>query len=543
MRGWSAYRRSFRFRIYLIFTATIALLTAAFASFYVVTDVNRYRSNLEREGSLLATILAQNARLPLFAENREALLQLAEATARYPSVLFVSITNADGRPVTEIGREDNHRDDIETTVAVTSPGRVLSPEVVLLGHPQADLERIIGRVHLHMDSAGAQVRLKEMVAASFAIGTLFWMLISMLSYPVIKGVTFSFNRLLDGIDKIGSGKLSARVELDGSDELGRAANAINSMAASLELRELENLSLQEELLQAMKLEVQDEKKRVMARLIHTNKMTSLGLLLSSMAHEINNPNASIRFSGHMIAKMWVDVVPILDGFRREEGEFYLGGVPFETARGALTENAANIVENSERIARVIQGLRDYGVGDGSAVRPDMDLNGAVSAALSVLACQMKKDVRLKTALAPDLPAVRGNQHQLEQVFMNLILNAVQALPEGRGEVLLSTSYDILSSRVFFEVRDSGDGISAEIMPRLFEPFFSTKLEHGGSGLGLYISQYIVKEHGGLLRLSSHPGRGTLARVELPVAWSTASVGGLTVPQDGEHAADAAHQIG
>jgi two-component system, NtrC family, sensor kinase len=539
----SLYRSSFRFRLYFIFTVTIALLTAAFASFYVVTDIKGYRSNLEREGVLLATILAQNARLPLFAENREALAQLGAATARYPSILFVSICNKDGRLLTEIGKEDNHRDDIEITVAVTSPGRVLSPDVVLLGNPQVDEQRVIGRVHMHLDTSGAHVRLRKMVAASLAIGTLFWVVVSLLSYQIIKRLTFSFNCLLGGIEEIGSGNLSARVELHGTDELGRAANAINSMAASLELRELENLSLQEELLQAMKLEVQDEKKRVMARLIHTNKMTSLGLLLSSMAHEINNPNASIRFSGHMIAKMWADVVPILDGFRREEGEFYLGGVPFETARGALTENAAHIVENSERIARVIQGLKEYGVGDGSGARPCMELNGVVSAALSVLACQMKQNVLLKTSLADDLPAVSGNQQQMEQVFINLILNAMQALPDGRGEVLLSTSYDAVSSLVVFEVQDNGTGIDAEIMDRLFEPFFSTKLERGGSGLGLYISQYIVKEHGGSLQLSSVPGQGTLARVLLPTRVATGLTTGLIAAQNGEHAPDPAHQVG
>ena len=512
------YRKSFRFRLYLMFTGAIALLTAAFASFYVITDVQSYRSTLEREGRLLATILAQNARLPLFAENLDALSQLASETARYPAVLDVAINSTDGRVNTEAGiRKGSGEGIVEMNVPVTSPGAVFSPDMVLLGHMPVVKERIIGRVHLHLDTSGARQRLDRTVAASLGIGTLFWILISLLSYQILKRVTSSFNLLMDGIDEIGSGKLSARVDLDGDDELGRSANAINAMAASLELRELENMSLQEELIKAMKLEVQDEKKRVMARLIHTNKMTSLGLLLSSMAHEINNPNASIRFSGHIIAKMWADVVPILDGFCRDEGEFYLGGVPFHTARGAMTENAANIVENSERIAKVVQGLRDYGVGDGSSLRYNLDLNGAVSAALSVLACQVKQEVRLKTSLGADIPVTRGSQQQIEQVLMNLIINAMQALPNGCGEVSVSTRYDRVAAQVIAEVRDSGVGIAAETMGHLFEPFYSTKLEQGGSGLGLYISQYIVKEHGGSLLLSSKPGSGTVAQVILPLA--------------------------
>ena len=512
----SPYTKNFRFRLYLLFTGTIALLTAAFASFYVMTEINGYRITLEREGRLLATILAQNARLPLFAENREALTLLAEGTARYPSVLSVSISGTDGRLIAESkSRKETPADAVAMEVSITSPGRVLSPESVLLGHATADEERVIGRVRLRLDSSGARDRLATLVAASLAIGTLFWILVSLLCYQILKRVTASFNMLMGGIEEIGSGKLSARVDLDGDDELGRAANAINAMAASLKLRELENLSLQEELLNAMKMEVQEEKKRVMARLIHTNKMTSLGLLLSSMAHEINNPNASIRFSGHMIGKIWADAVPLLDGVWREEGEFYLGGVPFEKARLVLAENSAKIVENSERIARVVQGLRDYGVGGGAQLRQKLEINATVSAALSVLACRMKREVQLSTSLGTGIPVVAGSQQQIEQVLINLILNAMQAFPEGEGEVALSTRYDSAAAEVVVEVRDNGTGIGAETMGRLFEPFYSTKLESGGSGLGLYISQYIVVEHGGRLQLSSVLGKGTLARVVLP----------------------------
>jgi signal transduction histidine kinase len=519
--------KNFRFRIYFIFTATIALLTAAFAAFYVITEFHGFRSTLEREGRLLATVLAQNARLPLFAENQEALALLAAGTARYPSVLFVSISNAEGRSLTEVkNSKGNGGGSIDMLVEVTSPGLVSSPEAVLLGHTPVDEKRVIGHVHLRLDTSGALERLKRLVAATIAIGTLFWIAVSLLSYQILKRVTASFNQLMHGIEDIGSGNLSARVNLDSDDELGRAANAINAMAASLELRELENHSLQEELLKAMRLEVQEEKKQVMARLIHTNKMTSLGLLLSSMAHEINNPNASIRFSGHIIAKVWHDAVPLLDNVWREEGDFYLGGIPFQQARAALGENAAKIVENSERIARVVQGLRDYGVGDGARLRPDLQVNAAADAALSVLACQMHRDIQVKTALSPEIPVITGNQHQIEQVLINLILNAMQSYPERRGEVLLSTRYDAALSQVAIEVEDRGAGISPEIMERLFEPFFSTKLDRGGSGLGLYISQYIVAEHGGRLQLSSQVGKGTRARILLPLTPASA------LPRDG-----------
>lgn len=520
----AAYSKSFRFRLYFIFTATIALLTAAFVSFYVLTEMRDYRATLEREGKLLATVLAQNARLPLFAENTEALAVLAEGTARYPSVLSVTISNLEGVSVVRANNRRGEGESLEMKVDITSPGQVLSPESVLLGHLPGEELRVIGRVHLVLDSSGMRERLVHLVLASLAIGILFWVLVSLLSYQILKRLTASFNLLMAGIEEIGSGKLSSRVDLDGDDELGRAANAINAMAASLELRELENLALQEELLKAMRLEVQEEKKRVMARLIQTNKMTSLGLLLSSMAHEINNPNASIRFSGHMIGKMWSDAVPLLDRLREEEGDFYLGGVSYGKARQALTENAVKIVENSERIAKVVQGLRDYGVGGGAHLRQKLEINSAVSAALSVLACQTRRDVQLRTSLGAGIPVIAGSQQQIEQVLINLILNAMQSFSDGKGEVQLTTSYDGARGEVVVEVKDNGAGIAPETMERLFEPFYSTKLDRGGSGLGLYISQYIVAEHGGRLQLASTPGTGTLARVTLPA--HPVSMGGV-----------------
>jgi hypothetical protein len=159
--------KGFRFRLYLISTATIALLTAAFASVYVFTEMNGYRSTLEREGKLLATILAQNARLPLFAENREALSLLAGSTARHPSILFVSISNADGKLLTEVrNRKADTGDAIEMDVPVTSPGPVMSPDAVLLGRAPVDDKRVIGHVHLSLDTSGMREQLKNLLVAS-----------------------------------------------------------------------------------------------------------------------------------------------------------------------------------------------------------------------------------------------------------------------------------------------------------------------------------------------------------------------------------------
>jgi polar amino acid transport system substrate-binding protein len=115
----------------------------------------------------------------------------------------------------------------------------------------------------------------------------------------------------------------------------------------------------------------------------------------------------------------------------------------------------------------------------------------------------------------NLPLLKGNSHRLEQVMINLIQNACQALADTRGKLSLSTSFDETASSVVVQVQDEGVGISPEVLPHITDPFFTTKSNIGGIGLGLSISSRIVKEHGGTLTFTSEPGKGTTAKIILP----------------------------
>jgi polar amino acid transport system substrate-binding protein len=123
---------------------------------------------------------------------------------------------------------------------------------------------------------------------------------------------------------------------------------------------------------------------------------------------------------------------------------------------------------------------------------------------------------LSASYSPALPRVRGNSQRVEQVIVNLLLNACQAL-EGKGkEIVIATSFDPERAVVLLSVHDEGRGIAAEDLPRLTDPFFTTKREEGGTGLGLSVSAGIVKEHGGSLCFGSLPGEGTTVTLALPV---------------------------
>lgn len=516
--SFTTFRRSFRFLLLVQLTILTAVTTAAFTSFYVGHEIHTYRSQLQREAKLLADQLAFSAKLPLFAEDRNALSQLiGEAQKRFP-IRMISIATADGKVLATAGPtgESDGSSTISQSVDVLSSYGSLAPEAVLMGKRSAAEERVIGKVSLVLETRELGTRIRDLLSVSAAIGLAFWIVISTLGFLLVERVTKSFNLLMEGVMGIERGDLTTRIPAETDDEPGRAAKAINGLAESLQRREQENLRLQQERDKALRLEVQEEKKQIMARLIQTNKMTSLGLLVSSMSHEINNPNATIGLSTHYLGLAWRDAQPILKRTAEEEGDFSLGGIPFSEADQEVVGCIEKIHSNSKRIAQVVQDLRNYSLGLESMFTNGIDVNGVITSALTILRCYNRQgDVNLTIDKGSDLPRITGNAQQLEQVVVNLLMNAFQALPRGKGSVHLSTFHDRETNEVVIEVRDTGEGIAEEVRARLMEPFVSTRISDGGSGLGLYISNFIVGEHHGRLEFQSEPGNGTTASIRLP----------------------------
>jgi PAS domain S-box-containing protein len=260
----------------------------------------------------------------------------------------------------------------------------------------------------------------------------------------------------------------------------------------------------------------EEKKKIQAKLVQINKMTSLGLLVSGLAHEVNNPNSSIKLAAHILAKSWEDIKPILEKYYLEEGDFPVSGQLFSGIKDNLPQHIASITANSRRIEGIIKNLRDFAQKGAANMTYQIDINTVVSLSASIINTQVKLHTRnFKLSLKEGLPAVRGNPQQLEQVIINLIMNAIQSLPDRERKVLVSTSFDAAAGTVRITVEDEGEGMPKEVRERICEPFFSTKLDKGGSGLGLAISNFIIKEHNGSLEFKSEVGWGTTAIVSLP----------------------------
>ncbi len=252
------------------------------------------------------------------------------------------------------------------------------------------------------------------------------------------------------------------------------------------------------------------------RVARSERLISLGIMAAGVAHEINNLNQAILVSGQLLAEAWRSMRVILDGYHRSHGDFLLGELEYSQMRELIPNYFAGILDGSQRIDRIVSSLKEY-AGREQARQQPVELNHVVSSALILLANVTKNaTARLKVELADALPAVYGSFQRLEQVVVNLVQNACQALPDREREIRVSTRYDRLRSRAVLEVADQGVGIPPEALERIREPFFTTRREAGGTGLGLSVSAAIVEEHRGWLDFHSQPGEGTVVTLALPV---------------------------
>lgn len=261
----------------------------------------------------------------------------------------------------------------------------------------------------------------------------------------------------------------------------------------------------------------EEAKAQQQQLIQADKMASLGILVSGIAHEINNPNHSIMSNITALSGVWESVEPILDKFYNEFGDFVLGGFEYSECRSKMPGMFANALTSSRRIEAIVKELRDFSRFSPNEKMMAMDINAVLKSAVILLSNMIEKATdRLVIEYGAQLPPVLGNFQRIEQVLINLIQNACRALPSRDRGIFISTWYSPELQAVQFMVRDEGVGIPEKNMKHLGDPFFTTNRAAGGTGLGLWVSLNIVQEHGGTLTFHPNKGEGVLAILTLPI---------------------------
>jgi PAS domain S-box-containing protein len=262
--------------------------------------------------------------------------------------------------------------------------------------------------------------------------------------------------------------------------------------------------------------LQETTRRQELQLIQANKMTALGTLVSGVAHEINNPNQLVMTNCAIVAQAWEDAVEFLDAYQHNRGEFSLAGLPYSEMRSTLPLLIRDAQDGALRIMQIIADLKGFARPAQVAAQP-FQLNEAVQRALRLLAHLIQKNTdRFGVELSEGLPLLHGDAQHAEQIIVNLVVNALEALPTRTSAVTVRTSWSRTERRVLLEVADEGIGIPYEHRPRLCDPFFTTKQASGGTGLGLAITSSLIQSHAGKLTFGSEPGKGTRVVVSFPI---------------------------
>jgi len=303
--------------------------------------------------------------------------------------------------------------------------------------------------------------------------TLVAALVSMiLSYWISRRISVPIQKLVSASGEVARGNLNAKVEVKSNDELGELANTFNSMASALKERD-ERL-----------------KEFTRSKIMESERLAIIGQLAAGVAHELNNPLQGIVTYSHLL----------LETMPNEEW-----------SKG----NLEKIVTQANRCRDIVRGLLDFS----RQRKPNKtlyDVNKVLRECVSLLENQaLFHNIQIKDALDPKLPMTVIDPSQIERVFMNIIINAAEAM-DGKGLLALTTRLDPVEHFIDVKFTDTGPGITKENLERIFSPFFTTKDAGHGVGLGLAISYGIVREHKGTILVESEVGKGTTFTVRIPV---------------------------
>jgi len=277
---------------------------------------------------------------------------------------------------------------------------------------------------------------------------------------------------------------------------------------------------------------EEQQEKLEAQLRQAQKMETLGVLVAGIAHEINNPVNSLTLGTPLLRNIWLDLMPVLEEYARRNPTKRYGGLTHDFLREKLGALISGIDGSAQRIGRIVQSLRNFAKQSEIGDKEPFSMNDAIRSAVSLSNTTVKQGgILLRLYLEESLPLIEGDRQSIEQVMINLILNAVQAIEHEEGRITIASKFLKKRQRIEVEIRDNGKGIDNSFSDRIFDPFFTTRQAEGGSGLGLAVTYSLVKAHGGDITFESEKGNGTRFIVSLPQRMQKEKVATVLVADD------------
>lgn len=268
------------------------------------------------------------------------------------------------------------------------------------------------------------------------------------------------------------------------------------------------------------------------QLQQAQKMETLGTLVAGVAHEINNPLNLIMYNIPLLKKIWLDFLPILVEHKKLKPEQKFGGFDYAFLEDNLDQLVSDIELAAHRVAKTVSDLKNFSKQSNVIEKMPMPINRAVNNAMRLAKTTLRKSsVNIDLNLEDDLPPINGNLQSIEQIILNILINAVQAIDHKQGVIEVTTGFQVKDGRVFININDNGKGISTALADKIFLPFVTDKQNEGGTGLGLSVSYTLVKAHQGEISFDTRPGRGTSFTVYLPTLLNREAARILVVDDD------------
>jgi signal transduction histidine kinase/PAS domain-containing protein len=258
-----------------------------------------------------------------------------------------------------------------------------------------------------------------------------------------------------------------------------------------------------------------KEKRIEKHLVQSYKLASLGKLVAGIAHEINNPNTFIRGNLNIIRESMKDILPIIDEYFKNNKEKKIARLDYKTFRENIPVLLDDMIHGVDRIKNIVDGLRNFARKNEGIMEDDININSIIKNSLHLVENRIRRRAKIKLILAEDLPILKGNIQKLEQVVVNMLINASQAIEGNNGLITIETGIDDNDAEVFIKIIDNGRGIEEKNKKYIFDPFYTTKRDSGGTGLGLSISYGIIKEHRGRIEVESSLKKGTTFTIFIP----------------------------
>jgi two-component system NtrC family sensor kinase len=523
---------------FIVPIAVMVILSMTVVSFYLIDrQSDSYLSELESKGATMIRMLAINAESGVLFEQTYELNDLLGALAAFEGITYAVITNSEGVVLAETGVPDKP-DDSHT---VSSPRLLRSNaeytryftdrnglEILVLTAPIISQTQHLNRESLGLvggvDKSMATARTSEeigsielglsletvnqeileaqtaaiLLTVIVVLGT-----IAMLAF-IVSAITKPVTELVEVTDQISRGDFSRKVDIKQFDEIGHLADTFNKMIESLKQSrdeiELYNRNLEQKIIERTQ-----QLEEAQQQLVQSEKMSAIGQLAAGVAHELNNPLGGIL------------------GYAQFTLEKLQKCVPTKTSQKEIdsyTRYVRDIEVQARRCKAIVQNLLRFSRSSKSIDFEEVDINRAIEETMSFVEHQLRlNNISINVTLDRNIPMIHGNVGQLQQVFTNLIINAMHASPSGATIEIISRYSPALGEfggAVELVFADHGHGIPQEHLKKVFEPFFTTKEVGKGTGLGLSVSYGIIRSHGGEINVIETPGGGATFTMVLPL---------------------------